>query len=142
MTEHPYIALCRACFNRLTSTEEMWGQQVGEDPLAGWTHPYVQMYQISGMEPNRVQEQDAEYEMGFKVVADDMEQALNGAARLSALLNDQGEQDLPTAALYGGSDWDICTSTQGRAIHLIEKFANAQNIYHEGHVFTFVMGRS
>jgi len=141
MTEHPYIALCRAVKTRLTAASEIWGQQVGEVPLATWPKPYVQMYYIAGGESNNIIAQDADYDLGIKVVSEDMEESLIGAARLTALLNDQGVQDRPTTYLYGGSDWEICTATQGRAIHIVEPFAQSQFFYHDGHVFSFVLGR-
>jgi hypothetical protein len=142
MTEHSYLALGRACFNRLTAAQEMWGNQVGEVPHPAWTKPYVQLYYISGGERNQYKTQDAEYQLGIKVVGEDMEQALMGAARISELLNDQGVQDRPDEALDGGDDWEICTATQGRMIHLVERFSDVQNFYHEGHVFSFVLGRN
>ena len=142
MTDHPYLALGKACFNRLTATPEIWGNQVGEVIHPSWVKPYLQMYYISGGERNQYKTQDAEFQLGFKVVAEDMEQALIGAARISALLNDQGVQDRPDVALAGGDDWEICTATQGRMIHLVEAFSDAQNFYHEGHVFSFVLGRN
>jgi hypothetical protein len=141
MTEHPYIAMCRAIKNRLTDTAELWGQQVGEVPLTAWVKPYVQFYFISGMDTNFQVIQDATYEMGIKVVSLDMEQSLIGAARLTALLDDQGVQDRPTTPLYGGTDWEIATVTQGRVIHIVETFAKSVPIFHDGWVFTFVLGR-
>lgn len=141
MTEHPYIAMNRAIRNRLTDTPEIWGQQVGEVPNAAWVKPYVQVYYISGGDSNFQVIQDAEYELGIKVVALDMAQSLAGAARLTALLDDQGVQDRPTAALNAGSDWEITTTMQGRAIHIVELFANSVPIYHDGWVFSIILGR-
>lgn len=141
--EHPYLVACRAIFNRLTDTAEMWGRQVGEVPRSEWieNRPYVQLYYISGGESNFLVAQDADYEIGIKVVADDQEQSLIASARLSALLNDQGVQDRPTAALDGGNDWEITTCTQGRMIHIVEMFSKSVPIYHEGWVFSLVLGR-
>lgn len=142
MIVHPYLALQRAVFNRLTTTPEIWGRQVSEVIQPSWQRPYVQMYAIAGGESNFLVAQDADFEMGVKIVSDDMEQALIGAARLSELLNDQGVQDRPTTPLSGGADWIITTSTQGRMIHMPEFFEKSVPIYHDGWVFSFVLGRT
>ena len=141
MTEHPLQALMKAVWNRLAAGSYIWNTRVSETPQPTWDKPYCQVYYISGTESNFLREQDAEFELGIKVIASDQAQSMAGAAQVIEALNDQGVQDLPTSALDGGTDWEISTSTQTRIIHMVEPFQNAVNIYHDGGVFSFVMGR-
>lgn len=141
MVEHSYQALMKAIVNKLRGGG-VWGNQVSEVIQPAWVKPYCLVYFISGGETNNLIAQDADYEIGVKVIADNQQQSLTGAAQVLELLNDKGEQDTSTSPLDGGTDWTITTSTAGRMIHLIEPFQNAQNIYHDGHVFSFVLGRT
>lgn len=140
-SETALAALYRAVKSRLSEGGELWDTRVHADVIpAKVVRPYVIFFVSGGSESNDLVEADASYQLTIKGVADTMQASLQMAARLSALLNDQGTQDRPTTALDAGDEWEITTSTQGRTVHLVEQFSNAQPIYHDGHVFDFVMG--
>lgn len=139
MTEAPLKALYRAINNQATAQAELWGTQVSMVIQPSWARPYLMMYYISGGEANAMRQSDAEFLMGIKGIADDMDTSMAMAARVSTLFNDKGTQDVTTGALNGGTDWEITTSTQERVIHMIEMFSNSQPIYHDGHTVRFVM---
>lgn len=133
----------RAIVNRLAAPGEMWGVRVWPDRApANPVRPYALYFINSGGENNRVREADAAFGVTIKCVADTMAQSMQGAARLAELLNDCGTQDIGDDPLDAGLDWVITTITQGRLVHLVEDFGNVEPVYHDGHVFDFVMGRA
>lgn len=131
----------KAVYARLTRAGNVWDQQVGEVIQPRWSKPYCQVYWVAGGEDNFLKAQDATIDLAVKCIADTQDDSFTGAAQISAALNDMGEQDDTADPLDGGDDWVITTSTQMRIIHTVEQFAKAENIYHDGHVFSFVMGR-
>jgi len=132
-------ALLTAVFNRASESDNVWGTRASEVVQPDWTRPYLLIYLISGGEDNDLRTPDATFELGLKVIADEQALSMAGAAQLAQLFNDQGVQDVLTGALDGGDDWQITTSTQQRRLHQVEFFNQAQPIYHDGHVFQFVM---
>jgi hypothetical protein len=126
--EHPLGVAYRAIREKLIASSEVWGDRVSPESAASTdTRPYVVMWSMSGDIRDVTRKQLARLVIGVKVVADDMEQSMNAAARIAELLDSQ--------ALNGGNDWNIVMSSQGAPLHMIERLRNAQPIYHDGFQF-------
>lgn len=140
-SETALAALYRAVKSRLSEGGELWDTRAYADIIpAKVVRPYVIFFVSGGGESNDLVDADASYQLTVKGVSDNLQTSLQIAARLAGLVNNQGTQDRPDTALDAGDEWEITTSTQGRTVHLVESFANAQPIYHDGHVFDFTMG--
>lgn len=145
--EDSLAALYRAIYERLDGASPIWENRVFPDDVdTGVTRPYVVYFFVAGGESNQVKNQDANYIVTAKVVAgnddqsvDHMQQAMDGAARISELLNDQGEQDGGPNPMDGGPQWVIRTVTQDRRVHVKDRFSTAAPIYHEGHQYRVSM---
>jgi hypothetical protein len=130
-------ALMKAMQGQLRG-EPLWGSRVYADIApAKVQRPYVIFFVVSGGEENRRQIGDARFVMTVKCVAEKQAEALHGADRLEARLNDAGSQD--DKAFACGDGWVITTCTQDRLVHAVEMFGEAQPIYHDGHQYIVVM---
>lgn len=135
--EPALAAIYRALETRLNNTGEPWSGAYADNVPAGKPRPYIVYFLSGGGEVNRNRTQDAEVVMTVKALANSLSTAFECAARLSELLNDSGTQD-SADPLEGGSDWEILTVSQERAIHLIET-SDGKRIYHEGFQLRVVM---
>jgi hypothetical protein len=129
--------------------EELWGDRVYPDvaSLDNGQHevdlmPYVVFFDAGSQEENYTLHQDATCILTVKVVALTLREAMMGAARISARLNDQGIYDrAPTMPLPQHPDWFVTTVTQGRRVHIPDVQPNVATRWHSGHQFEFVMER-
>lgn len=116
-----------------------WGDRVYPD-LAPATvdRPYVVFFWAGGGEANWTRTNDANFVISVKCVANTMQDSMTGAGYIMAALNDKGTQDTRTC-ITNGADWTITTITADRAIHLVEAFAGANPVYHDGAQFRIIM---
>lgn len=144
-SEDAKAALYRTIRATLTASQsEIWGQNayLGQVPANSPSieRPVAIYANMTFAEANQVKAHDASGIFMVKCIADSIEEALAGAARISELLNDRGVQDTLTSPLDAGSVWDILTITQGLSISYIENISNTQQVYHEGWQFMCQMG--
>lgn len=99
--------------------------------------PYVVFFVSSGGERNDRKRDDAEFTISVKCVALQMADAMAGASRISALLNNQGSQDGGT--ITGDANWTITTIEQLRIIQQIEMISDDKPLYNSGHQYNIVM---
>ena len=66
-----------------------------------------------------------------KAIGDDLTQALTLAERVTALLNDAGDQDISDGDVYAGTDWRITTITLEQMVQFNE-MVDGVRIYHAG----------
>jgi len=138
MAEDPLAAAYRAIRARAVATPEAWGQRAyGDFGASGATLPILVYFWMGGGEINWRRQPDAEFVIGIKGVATTQAQAFAMAARIEALFNDQGIQDINSTPLDGGADWDIVTTTKEGQIHLVEQVSGATPLFHEGHRYRF-----
>lgn len=138
MTETAVGTLYEIVQNALNG-RSVWGERVhaGLAP-AGEPRPYaIYNYVAGGDEGNRGRLATARIVMSVKCVAANRTDAFAGAAAITALLDDQGEQEL--AGLPSHPDWHVSTVTQDRVVQLDEMYAGAESIYHQGHQYVFKM---
>lgn len=136
--EHPLAAVYRAIRQRLTGTDEIWGERVHYDIApAGTARPHVVFNVQSAAEENRLRKRDALVVMQVKVISTNLAEALTAAARVAALLNDAGEQD-SSAPVWAGSDWHILTITLERMVQFSE-FIDGVQVYHAGGLYRIRM---
>jgi hypothetical protein len=64
---------------------------------------------------------------------------MRGAARISALLDEQGEQDGESTPVEGGDEWFITSITEGETIYMVQATPDTVPIYHCGAVYRVVM---
>lgn len=134
-------ALYRTIYARLTRPGEVWGSKVYADLApASVERPYVVYFWAGGGEANTRRHPDAELLLTVKIISERQVEAFQGGARLSALLNDAGVYDTDDP-LDGGPDWIICTTSQERAVHLVELIDGAR-VYHEGFQLRVIMEAS
>jgi hypothetical protein len=129
MQEAAVAALLKTCVARLASGTEIWGNRVYADAApAGAQRPYVVLMLTGGPRNRLMRKQDAEMSLTAKVISPNLTEALNGLARLSALLDDAGEQDGGT--MTGTAAWRILTTTAEQFLRLREMVDGAP-LYHE-----------
>lgn len=119
-----------------------WADRVYPDVIPPTiARPYATFFIAAGGELNAVKQADAGLTLTVKCVADTGSAAFIGSAQIAQGLNDRGQQDATSAPLSAptGSGWLILTITQGRKVHLVERFADARPVYHSGHQFRFHM---
>jgi hypothetical protein len=123
-----------------TLSGDIWGDRVYSDSAPATAEkPYVVYFWSGGGEANETTfAQDARLLLSVKCVADTMQESMTGANRISALLNDQGLQDVGNT-ITGDNEWAILTITQGGVLHLKEMFEGAMPIYHDGYQFDVSM---
>lgn len=122
-----------------TLAGDIWGERVRSDFIESVkVRPYVvYFWSGGGNELMRTGRQSARLVLTVKCVADSLVDAMIGAARLEELLDGQGSQE--SSGLVTDSAWDVLTVTQGRAVHLVERYEGVQAVYHEGHQYEFFM---
>lgn len=141
MAERALWALYQGLFTTLNGANSLWGDQVYPDAAPAWAgQDYLLYFWTGGGEANDVVEQDARITLTIKAVSDSLEDAMKMAAAVAALLNDKGTQETTTPAVSAAPDWLVTAITQGRIVHLLEKFSDAVNVYHEGNSYEFIMG--
>lgn len=120
--------------------DPLWvGRVYPDDVPAGGVRPYVVFFLSGGGDVQlRQGAQSVTVTLTVKCVSETLALSLAGAGRVEALLRNQGRQELGGVAV-DGSGWVITTITQGRTIHLVERFEGAKPIYHDGHEYVFVM---
>lgn len=99
--------------------------------------PYVVFFVSTGGERNELKRDDAQFTMVVKCVSLQMSEALDGAGRIGAILNNAGSQGNGTIA--GDADWVITTIEQMRVVQQIERINNDQPLYNSGHMFNIIM---
>ena len=112
------------------------------DTWAYWVYNWS-----GGGESNQRRKGDANLVLAVKCVSNDLDAAFTGAAQISALLNNQGVQDIVpatgayvTSPLSGGANWVIKTSTQEDVFHLTEVIEETgETVYHDGAYYRFIM---
>lgn len=125
---------------RLIAGAEPWNDRAyqGRAP-AGTAYPYVVYFWSGGGEDNRTRKRDANLMITVKAVAKTIGQALSAADRIDALLNDHGLYDNAGDSLVNAKGWYILTITQEGAFELVETFAAADDTYHQGGRYRFIM---
>ena len=93
--------------------------------------PYVQIFLAGGGAQNIVKNKDASLLVTIKVIADTLAESLVGAAKISELLDDNGEQE-GGASPVTGTEYEISNITEGLTISYVEQIENARSIYHGG----------
>lgn len=73
-----------------------------------------------------------------KLVAETMQVAVDGMARISAALKNSGAQDVDPR-LPAVTGWTVQTVTEDRAVWIEESFDNARWSYHAGYQYIFLM---
>lgn len=137
--QHPLAVALRAVHGRLTAQPEVWEQRVYfELAPAGAARPLVLYSGLDAREVNLSRRQDAAILLLVKAVADDLGDALAGAQRIAALLNDVGDQDANGTALAAAGGWRITTVTQERHVQFSE-LVDGNRVYHAGGVYRLIM---
>lgn len=141
MAEFAYSALAKALRARIAgSGGELWGQRVyPEQAPSGAAMPYAIYSLNAGGDTNLRKRDDAEYMVMVKIVSTNMNEAMTGAGRISALLNNAGIQDNATTGMTAGSDWSILTTDVDQSIQYIENVDNVSQFYHAGHMIRIQM---
>jgi len=143
VAEEPLAAAYRAIRQTAVASAEIWGQKAFADyGPSGAVMPYLVYFWLGGGERHLRTRPDAEFLIAIKGVSRTQEEAFRMAARIEALFNDRGVQDVASGYLSGGVDWQISTSTKGLHIHLVEYVSGATPIYHEGHQYRFLLQRT
>lgn len=133
-------ALYRAVHQKLYNASAVWGTSIFPDSVdVSVTRPYVVYTYAAGGETNEVKRPDATYVLRVVCYADTLQTAMEGAARITWLLNDQGVQDQPASPLSGGTDWEILTSTAELRVHIKDTFSGVRPIFQEGYQIRFKM---
>jgi hypothetical protein len=143
MAEPALAALYRALFTQLSTGGTVAADRWFPDMVPpGVDKPYGLFWFISGGESQRVRRSEAEFVIGVKVVSPDMAVAMQGAGEVAALLDGKGKQEVTGGYLDAGPDWIVVNSSIGLAIHVPERFAGKDEIYHEGSQFSIRMERA
>jgi len=140
--EPALAAIYRAINQRCVASGDAWAARVYADRAQpGNGRPYVLYRYQGGGEANQMIKPDANIVVTVRAVAETMAQAFMLSGRLSALLNDMGELDRRPegiAALNGGTDWIIRTTTQENVLQLSEDVESTE-VYHSGFFLRFIM---
>lgn len=143
MAEVALWALYQGLYSTLNGANSLWADRVFPDVAPTWAEVeqgYLLFFWTGGGEGNVVVEQDAHLMLTIKAVSDQLEDAMKMAAAVSALLNDKGTQETTTPAVSATPDWEVTAITQGRAVHMVERFSESVMLYHEGASFEFILG--
>jgi len=140
MSEPALASAYRAIRARLGAGGEPWGARVYGDVIpAGAEWPVVTYFWSGGGERYTRRTPDANLVITVKAISESQAEAFTLAGRIAALLNDSGEADYRNDALTAGSEWRILSVSQEDAVHLVEMWAGAQPLYHEGARYRFIM---
>lgn len=122
-----------ALYTLLADGGEAWGTRAYPDIApAGTAYPYVVYYWLAGGETNRFLRAESSLVIGVKCVSNTLQEAMEGAARIEALLNDIERK----GGLSGGEDWQIASVSREGLIHLSE-VVDGGRIYHHGARYRF-----
>lgn len=133
-------ALGRAVRNALIAAPTpLWGNKVyfNRAPSTA-ARPYAIWMITGGGAINRRRIDDGNFTISVVCVADNTDQALQGAALIAERLDDKGEQE-PNGTLEAGTAWIITTCTQERVISTPEYVSETETIYREGAVYRLIM---
>jgi len=117
---------------------EVWASRVYPDMAPdGTSMPYVIFTVAGGGNSDFTPDRDnAELRVLIKAVSNGKASTVSAAARISALLKDQGAQE--GGAVSGDSNWIITTISEREMVDMTE-FTNGQRFYHCGAYYEFVM---
>lgn len=143
MAENALKAVYKGLRTRLVSDGSLlYGNKVRASIVQSNTgYPYCVYFWAGGGQGNRVVARDAEMRIGIKVVSDSMAEAMNGAAQVTTLLDNKGQQDDTTDYVYGGTDWKILSITEEDVIYLVDHAPDTMPIYHIGAFYRVVMAQ-
>ncbi len=102
--------------------------------------PFVVYDVLEAIEENRINPPDPLIVVQVKCLSDQASVALDCAAQIVTLLNDQGAQDVGNG-VPGDTAWQISTITLEEHVLMLEQFANAADIWHAGAIFRVRMYR-
>ena len=142
MTQSPNYALGRAIRARATAASELWANRVFRmQAPAKSERPYVVYIFSSALKPQNTPTSDAEFLITIKCVAPDAATSEAGAARISELFDDLGQNRAET--LDVSPDWTLIHSQLQRYISIVENVDNgATQIYQDGGIFRFLLERT
>ena len=129
--------LYTSVYNGLTGNS-LWADRVYPELVpAQIVRPYVVFFVSAGGERNDLKRDDASFSLVVKCVSLQMAEALDGADRIAALLNNQGKQD--GGPIVGDANWVITTIDQLRVVQQTEMISNDKPLYNSGHMFNVMM---
>lgn len=135
MSQSDLQAAYSALYTLLAAGSETWASRAYPDIApAGTAYPYAIYYWLGGGETNRFIRPESSLLIGVKCVSNTLSEAMQGAARIEALLNDVERK----GGLSGGDDWQIANVSREGLIHLVETPDGAR-VYHEGARYRFNM---
>lgn len=124
-----------ALYTLLADGSEAWGTRAYPDIApAGTAYPYLVYYWLGGGETNRFLRAESSLVLGVKCVSNTLSEAMAGAARIEALLNDAERK----SGLSGGEDWLIANVSREGLIHFVETPDGAR-VHHEGARYRFAL---
>lgn len=143
MSGAPKDALYQVLFNHLNNASPIWEDRI--EPLmmasADLEKPCLIFFGASGGRENSVPVRDsARFTITAKVVAETMQEAVDGQAALSTALHNSGSQDVDPR-LPSHEEWQILTVTEDREVWIEEAFQQAERIYHAGYQYDILMER-
>lgn len=129
--------LYTSVYNALAG-DPLWANRVYPEMVpAQIVRPYVVFFINTGRERNDLKRNDAQFTMTVKCVSLQMAEAMDGADRIAALMNNKGSQDGGT--ITGDASWVVTTIQQMRVIQQVERIDNDKPLYHSGHMFDIMM---
>lgn len=143
MIVSPTGALYEIVYAHLNGFSPMWGNRV--EPLmmasAALEKPCLMFFRASSGRENSVPNRDsARFSLTVKIVAETMQQAVDGQAAISTALHNAGAQDV-SPRLPSHAEWQVLTVTEDREVWIEEAFQQAERIYHAGYQYDILMER-
>lgn len=143
MNVSPIGAIYQVMNAHLKNGSPIWQGRV--QPLAmasaGLEKPCLMFFHASGGRELSVPVRDsARFTLTVKIVAEAMQQAVDGQAAISTLLHNSGAQDV-SPRLPTHVEWDVLTVTEGREVWIEEAFEKAKRIYHAGYQYDILLER-
>lgn len=143
MIVSPTGALYEILFAHLNGASPIWGSRV--EPLmmasADLEKPCLIFFRASGVRENSVPVRNsARFSLTAKVVAETMQDAVDGQAAISTALHNAGSQDV-NPRLPSHEEWNVLTVTEDREVWIEEAFEQAARIYHAGYQYDILMER-
>ena len=141
MTDHLDV-LMRSVEDFLQTADGVWGDRVHPDRApAKKVRPYIVYFLVSDNDLGQIIDIDPMVVLTVKCVAADRQTAFLGAAEISALLDNKGEQELAAgeSGPTGDADWQIATISQDRGIWNTEYLKGTNAVYHRGYQYEFVL---
>lgn len=125
-----------------------WGVEVYPDAAPDWGgRPLVVFNKVTGGDTNRYAHESDSFMIDVKCITDGenaAQEAMTGAAMISALLKDKGYQDIDDdgnhGPVAGDADYLIKTITRGDRIHILDDLEKVgKYVYYSGHTFMVEM---